>query len=202
METLINNYGRLIDKIRKDRNKSRQELCEDIMSVRNFQRFANGEVSVSHDKIIQLIDRLNLDYFTFNQMYKSTLEDEYNKIRKAFNLAVNWQFDEALLEFSKIDKDKLLGISIMMPVKKPPNRLPTTIPKGITNIKYPCFLISLNICLLWPISIPIKNINVKRAYSVKVPICIAISWGRAKRPTPMPVTSAKIIERVISFFLL
>ena len=107
MDTLINNYGRLIDQIRKDRNISRVDLCEDIMSVRNFQRFSTGDVSVSNDKIVKLIDRLNLDYFTFQEIYKSKYENEYSKLKEAFNLAVKWEYKKALVELSKVDKDTI-----------------------------------------------------------------------------------------------
>jgi transcriptional regulator with XRE-family HTH domain len=107
MDALLYNYGSLIDKIRKDRNLTRQELCDDIMSVRNYQRFASNEISISNDKIIKLIDRLGLDYFTFYDIYKSNDGDKFNGLRKAYGYAINWQFEEAEKELNKIDESSL-----------------------------------------------------------------------------------------------
>ena len=107
MEKLISNYGRLIDQLRKDRNLSRQDLCEGIMSLRNFQRFANGEVSISNDKLSKLVDKLKIDYFYFQQMMLYYDYSEYVETRNAFNETMDLEYKEALFKLAKIDRDKI-----------------------------------------------------------------------------------------------
>lgn len=107
METQLKHYGALIEKIRKDRKLSREDLCEDIMSKRNYQRFASGEVSISSDKIFKLVENLGLDVYSIQNIYKKTTTDEYSKLIEAFNFVSQWKFKEAMLIHSTIDKDSI-----------------------------------------------------------------------------------------------
>jgi len=85
MDTQLDHYGALIEKIRKDRNLSREDLCDNIMSKRNYQRFASGEVSISSDKIFKLVNNLGLDVYSIQNIYKKTTTDEYSKLIEAYN---------------------------------------------------------------------------------------------------------------------
>ena len=107
MNILINNYGKLIEQLRKDRKLSRQDLCNDIMSVRNYQRFSQDEVKISHDKLLKLIDRIGLDYFTFHQIYKTRIGNEHNHLINAFNHTCNWEFQKAELQLAFVDKENV-----------------------------------------------------------------------------------------------
>ena len=105
MDTQLDHYGALIEKIRKDRNLSREDLCDNIMSKRNYQRFASGEVSISSDKIFKLVNNLGLDVYSIQNIYKKTTTDEYSKLIEAFNFVSQWKFKEAIIIHSTIDKD-------------------------------------------------------------------------------------------------
>jgi transcriptional regulator with XRE-family HTH domain len=80
------NMGNVIDQIRLERQLSREDLCDDIMSVRNYQRFITGEVNVSNNKLQLLIDRLNLDFFTVSEIYRHRADDLYSKLQNVYQL--------------------------------------------------------------------------------------------------------------------
>lgn len=109
MENIAYDYGKLIEEIRKSRKMSRNELCENIMSSRNYQRFSNGEVSISHDKIVKLTDRLGLDYFSFSHFVRRKTEDDYSRLVRVHNHIEKWENDKAKIVLATIDKDNLLS---------------------------------------------------------------------------------------------
>jgi len=110
MDTQLKHYGALIEKIRKDRKMSRDDLCEGIMSKRNYQRFTSGEVSISSDKIVLITDRLMLNTFSLQEIYKIDNQDEYQKLKKAFNLVSQWNENEANKILATIDYDLITSI--------------------------------------------------------------------------------------------
>lgn len=96
------NMGKIIDEIRTERKLSREDLCEDIMSIRNYQRFISEEVNVSNDKLSKLIDRLNLDYFTLREIYTHRSEDKYSKLQRIYTLMQANSDKQAYEELKKI----------------------------------------------------------------------------------------------------
>jgi len=113
MEQLLNNYGKLIDQLRKDRNMSREDLCDEIMSVRNFQRFSSGEISISHDKIIKLIDKLNCNYYSLNQAIIQKSDPVLQKLYQADEMNRSWDNDKAKLILASIDKNEIKSDYVM-----------------------------------------------------------------------------------------
>jgi transcriptional regulator with XRE-family HTH domain len=101
------NYGSLIDKIRKDRNISREELCDNIMSNRTYQRFVSGETSISSEKIAQIIDKMMLDTYSLQEIYRTYNQNEYHKLKKAFSLVSQWKETEASTILATIDYDSI-----------------------------------------------------------------------------------------------
>ncbi len=95
MNNTSQEFGLFIDNIRSSRNMSREDFVDGIMSTRQFQRYLKGESSISIEKIIMLIDRLELEFFTlYNQFLKSTNE-EYNIIYKIYNQIILFQYKDA-----------------------------------------------------------------------------------------------------------
>ncbi len=78
--------GKIIDELRQERKMSRENLCEEVMSIRNYQRFINEEVNVSNDKLSKLIDRLSLDYFTVREISRYRGEGRYTVLHNVYNL--------------------------------------------------------------------------------------------------------------------
>lgn len=99
---IIQNMGKVIDQIRQERKMSREDLCEDIMSVRNYQRFINEEVNVSNDKLNKIVDRLNLDFFTVSEIFRHRSESKYSKLQHVYHLMQSNSDQKAYNELKKI----------------------------------------------------------------------------------------------------
>jgi len=80
MNTILNDFGAFLDSLRKSRNMSREEFIEDIMSLRQYQRYVNGESSLNNDKLFSLIDRLGMNYFSVHEMYFISTQNEITKL--------------------------------------------------------------------------------------------------------------------------
>lgn len=102
-----NNMGKIIDELRNERKMTREDLCEDIMSVRNYQRFVAEEVNVSNDKLSKLIDKLSLDYFTVREISRHRGEGKYTKIHKVYQLMQSNSDQLAFDELEKIDRESI-----------------------------------------------------------------------------------------------
>lgn len=107
MLTSTENHGELIEQLRKARNITRDELCADIISKRNYQRFTKNEVNISSEKIMLLIDRLGLDYFMYRVTYKKANEANYSLLNSAFNKLVALDLKDAEILLTRIDKEAL-----------------------------------------------------------------------------------------------
>jgi len=99
------NMGKIIDEIRQERKLSRENLCDEIMSVRNYQRFINEEVNLSNDKLSKLIDRLNLDYFALREIYAHRSRDVYSQLHNVYTLMQSNSDEVAYQELQKINCD-------------------------------------------------------------------------------------------------
>ena len=44
MNNILNDFGLFIDNLRKSRNMSREDFINGIISIRQYQRYVNGEV--------------------------------------------------------------------------------------------------------------------------------------------------------------
>jgi len=127
---ITQNMGMVIDQIRQERKMSREDLCEDIMSVRNYQRFISEEVNVSNDKLNKLVDRLNLDFFTVSEIFKHRSENKYSKLHHIYHLmqsnsdkeayealkkinvhSVESSYTELFYNYLKLDLERQLGIT-------------------------------------------------------------------------------------------
>lgn len=99
---ITQNMGKVIDEIRQERKMSREDLCEDIMSVRNYQRFITEEVNVSNDKLNKLVDRLNLDFFTVSEIFRHRSHNKYSQLHHIYHLMQSNSDKEAYKELKKI----------------------------------------------------------------------------------------------------
>lgn len=101
------NMGKIIDEIRLERKLTREDLCDEIMSVRNYQRFVSEEVNVSNDKLSKLVDRLSLDYFTLREIYTHRSEDKYSKLHNVYHLMQANSDKKAYEQLKKINSSQI-----------------------------------------------------------------------------------------------
>ena len=99
--------GKIIDELRQERKMTREDLCEDIMSVRNYQRFVAEEVNVSNDKLGKLIDKLSLDYFTVREISRHRGEGKYTKIHAVYQLMQSNADQQAYEDLQKIKRNSI-----------------------------------------------------------------------------------------------
>ncbi len=108
MNHIVKDYGRIIDQLRKDRKISRQDLVEDIMSLRNYQRFVAGEVKITNQNLLNIVDRMRMDINIFTSYINENSNNEYSKLIDARKLAVRFKTDEARILLATVDKDNLV----------------------------------------------------------------------------------------------
>ncbi len=73
MKNASQEFGLFIDNLRSTRNISREEFVDGILSTRQFQRYLKGESSISNEKILKLVDKIELDFFSvYNRFLKSS----------------------------------------------------------------------------------------------------------------------------------
>ncbi len=104
---IITNIGKIIDELRQERKMTREDLCEDIMSVRNYQRFVAEEVNVSNDKLSKLIDKLSLDYFTVREISRHRGEGKYTQIHQVYQLMQSNSDQQAYDDLKKIKRQNI-----------------------------------------------------------------------------------------------
>jgi len=121
MNTILNDFGAFLDSLRKSRNMSREEFIEDIMSLRQYQRYVNGESSLNNDKLFRLIDRTGMNFLTvhrlyiirnseqqpiLNSIYKEIISDNYNSAKKLIKQisedALNDEYAKSFFELCKL----------------------------------------------------------------------------------------------------
>lgn len=107
MTTSSQEYGKLIDQLRKDRLMSRQELVDGIMSQRSYQRFASGQSQVSNTKLNMLIDRLGLEPMNVKQYFAKHQESALFRFVEAHKEVMKLNYNEAKVKLATIDKDSL-----------------------------------------------------------------------------------------------
>ena len=103
---ITQNMGKVIDQIRQERMMSREDLCDEIMSVRNYQRFIREEVNVSNDKLNKLVDRLNLDFFTVSEIFRYRSQNKYSQLHHIYHLMQSNSDQAAYEELMKMKEKK------------------------------------------------------------------------------------------------
>jgi len=101
MNNTSQEFGLFIDNIRSSRNMSREDFVDGIMSTRQFRRFLKGESSITIEKIVMLINRLELEFFTLYNQFLRSSNVEYNIITSIYNHIMLLQYKEAYNIISK-----------------------------------------------------------------------------------------------------
>ena len=84
MTTILNDFGLFIDDLRKKRNMSRENFINGIISIRQYQRYVNGESSLNNEKLFKLIDRLGMNFFNIHQFYLRKNNEHKSKLNKIY----------------------------------------------------------------------------------------------------------------------
>ena len=76
MTKIFNDFGSFIDDLRKSRNVSREDFIDGILSIRQYQRYVNGEASLNNRKLLMLIDKIGMDFLTVHKLYFKKIKDD------------------------------------------------------------------------------------------------------------------------------
>lgn len=104
MTTMLNDFGSFIDSLRKSRRLSREDFVEGIISIRQYQRYVNGESSLNNEKLFKLIDRLGMNYYNVHKLYFNNNKNENTKLNRVYGEISRGNFvsaNELLLDISK-----------------------------------------------------------------------------------------------------
>ena len=83
----MENLGKVIDQIRRNRNITIESLCDGIISHSTYSRFVNGKTTVASDSFIKLVSRLHMTLAMFLQDYQGffKLKHDYAILNYAKN---------------------------------------------------------------------------------------------------------------------
>ncbi len=84
MKNISREFGLFIDNIRDSRNMSREDFVEDILSTRQYQRYLKGEASISIERIVQLVDKLELEFFSIYNRFSNSSNIERQMINRIY----------------------------------------------------------------------------------------------------------------------
>ncbi len=107
MTTMLNDFGAFLDSLRKSRNMSREEFIDGIISLRQYQRYVNGESSLNNEKLFKLIDKLGMNYFNVHKLYFNNSKDALTKLNNIYGEISRDNIHLASELFNKISKNEL-----------------------------------------------------------------------------------------------
>jgi transcriptional regulator with XRE-family HTH domain len=95
-------FGLFIDGLRIDRNMSREDLCDGIMSLSQYKRYLRGESSIPNNKLVLIADKLKFTIDEIHKIFQERNNIQLIKIDNIYNLSRNRKYDEAYSEALKI----------------------------------------------------------------------------------------------------
>lgn len=110
MQDTFENFGEFIDDLRKSRNISREDFVDNVMSMRQYQRYVYNESSINNDKLLLLIDKLGMSFLGVHRLFLEKTKDEYRHLSMAYTAIVHEDLFKASETLKKINfseiKDK------------------------------------------------------------------------------------------------
>lgn len=105
MDDKTREFGLFIDGLRIERNLSREDLCDGIMSLSQYKRYLRGDTSIPNAKLVQLADRLMFSISDIYSLFGKRHNEIYKKIWNIYNLIKKNKSKEALVIAEELRKD-------------------------------------------------------------------------------------------------
>lgn len=102
-------FGLFIDGLRIDRKLSREDLCDEIISISQYKRYLNGSASIPNNKLIELADRLNFSISEIHSLFQKKHNIQYNQIIEVFTQIKHNNFQVAYDKALIIQKDPMIS---------------------------------------------------------------------------------------------
>ncbi|MEC9484941.1 MAG: hypothetical protein UMR38_03580 [Candidatus Izemoplasma sp.] len=102
-------FGLFIDSLRTDRQISREDLCDGIISLSQYKRYLRGTASIPNNKLLQLADKLKLSISEIHTLFNKQYNQQYNQILDIYNDLKLSKFEIALKRALKVKKDVIVS---------------------------------------------------------------------------------------------
>ncbi len=109
MENNNREFGLFIDSLRLDRNVSREDLCEGIISLSQYKRYLRGVSSIPNNILVLLADRLKLSISDLHTLFSKRYDTQYNKIMEVYTLMHQNNFNSAYQKAQDLKSDILIS---------------------------------------------------------------------------------------------
>lgn len=109
MESFSREFALFIDGIRLERDISRVDLIDGIISLSQYKRYLRGVASIPNNVVIELADRLKYNITDLYSLYTRKYSKEDNQLREIYSLIQSYKYEEAYLELSKINDELLVS---------------------------------------------------------------------------------------------
>ncbi len=105
METEAREFALFIDGLRIDKNISRENLCDGIISLSQYKRYLRGDTSIPNSIVVSIADKLKLSISDVHLLYRNRSDKQYNKINDIYQLIISNNFEEAFKLANKLKKN-------------------------------------------------------------------------------------------------
>jgi len=99
-------FGLFIDGLRIDRNISREDLTEGIISLSQYKRYLRGAASIPNSILIMIADRLKFSISGLHQIYQAKQDSQYSKVLSIYSLIKQLEYEKAY-EKAKLIRDEI-----------------------------------------------------------------------------------------------
>ncbi|MBN2540879.1 MAG: helix-turn-helix transcriptional regulator [Bacilli bacterium] len=102
----LSNY---LEKIRFGRNMSQEEFVSDVVSIRQYQRYKNGDSVIPYEKIDQFAEKLGITTKKLLTEFEKEKSIQYAKINNFYNAVANNDYKSAINLKKDLDKDLIIS---------------------------------------------------------------------------------------------
>ncbi len=88
-------FGLFIDGLRLERDISREDLCEGVMSLSQYKRYLRGDTSIPNSKLILIADKLKFSIDEVHSLFRRKHDIEKNKVLGLYNLVREQKIEDA-----------------------------------------------------------------------------------------------------------
>ncbi len=104
-------FGLFLDGLRIDRSISRENLCENIISLSQYKRYLRGDASIPNNKLVLLADRLKFSISEIHIMYQKQQDKQYSKIIDIYYLLKQGSLTDAFEKANILKKEVFISNS-------------------------------------------------------------------------------------------
>ena len=102
-------FGLFIDGLRLERDISREDLCEGIMSLSQYKRYLRGDTSIPNGKLILIADRLKFSINDIHLLFSKKHDNEKNRVLHLYSLVREQKMNEAYDLGRNLGKDVFIS---------------------------------------------------------------------------------------------